>query len=353
MQTIRNLSTQTFWSITNNLQFFIHKNYIISISKGKNEVVFFNIKTFKKEFVLKPEIHEINFEHEQWKLIYTKEKQLFLIGYEHEYENELMDNKNKHKKLDIYLLKIEQKECVKKNSFIYYKFKDDEKEDKLYIMRDNEMLIYDLNKGTYNIKNLGFIEKFETPYWMNLYITSDYIIYCSFNMCTRWVFAFFYEVIDKNLDSGKECFCMELCGYDDQNDEYKYASNHHIQLSDNLFTVGSEIYNQQRILYFAEIKPKENFKPLEEDESIYFKENEIALKETGKINIFPINQEKCGIVCENKSYYIFNLLKMEINLKIEFDFKEKIVLLKFSDNNNKYKLYLTDKANKKLLYISS
>ena len=119
MQTIRNLSTQTLLSITNNLQVMIHKKYIISISKGKNEVIFFNIKTFKKEFVLKPEIQEKNFEHGKWKLIYTKEKQLFLIGYEHEYENDLNDNKNQNKKLDIYLLKIEQKECVKKNSFIY------------------------------------------------------------------------------------------------------------------------------------------------------------------------------------------------------------------------------------------
>ena len=101
-------------------------------------------------------------------------------------------------------------------------------------------------------------------------------------------------------------------------------------------------------------KTKENFEPLEEDESIYFNENEIILiNEIGNINIFLINKEKCGIVCGYKNYYICNLINMEINLKIELNIKEKLFLLQFIDDNNKYKAYLTDESNKKLLYISS
>ena len=44
---------------------------------------------------------------------------------------------------------------------------------------------------------------------------------------------------------------------------------------------------------------------------------------------------------------------MEINLKIELNIKEKFFLLKLIDDDNKYKIYLTDETNKKLLYISS
>ena len=47
-----------------------------------------------------------------------------------------------------------------------------------------------------------------------------------------------------------------------------------------------------------------------------------------------------------KNYYICNLINMEINLKIELNIKEKLFLLKFIDDNNKYKVYLTDESKK-------
>jgi len=355
METKSNLRCITRFENSINMQFFIYRNYLISIPKGKNKVDFFDIKTFRRKFYLKRKRHEKNFYHEQWKLIYTKKHKLFLIGCEHEYENELYDNKNKNKKLDIYLLKIGQRKCVKINSFNYYKFKEDENEDKLYIIRDNNMLIYDLNNGICTIKNNQFKKEDINLYWMNLFITKDYIMYIYFNMITRWVFTFFCEIKDKNLESGKECFYTDTnCLFDDEDNNYKYARNHLVQISDNLFSISSEVYNQSRIVYFAEIKPKENFEPLEEDESIYFNEKEInIMNETGDINIFAINEEKCGIVCGYKNYYICNLINMEINLKIELNIKEKLFLLKFFDEDNKYKFYLTDETNKKLFFISS
>ena len=70
METISNLRANSCFNHSNNMQFFIYKNYIISISKGKNKVDFFDIKTFRRKFYLKPKRHEKNFDHEQWKLIY-------------------------------------------------------------------------------------------------------------------------------------------------------------------------------------------------------------------------------------------------------------------------------------------
>jgi len=219
------------------------------------------------------------------------------------------------------------------------------------------MLIYDLNIDIYNVKNCEFENENSNLYWMNLFITSNYIMYIYFDMIIKWSFVFFYKIKDKNLDSGKIWYYKGMnCMYDAYiDDDYKYAKNHLVQISDNLFTVGSEINNQSRIIYFAEIKTKENFEPLEEDESIFLHENEIILiNEMGDINIFPINKKKCGIVCGYKNYYICNLINMEISLKIELNIKEKLFLLKFMDeNHNKYKFYLTDEDNKKLLYISS
>ena len=133
MKTSNNLHIKTIFNISSNIQFLIHKNYLLSICNEKNRVDFYDMKTFKRKFYLKRKRHEKNFNHEKWKLLYTKEHKLYLIGYEHEYETELKENNNNNKNLDIHLLKIGQRKCIKKNSFKYYKFKEDEKEDKFYI----------------------------------------------------------------------------------------------------------------------------------------------------------------------------------------------------------------------------
>lgn len=170
------------------------------------------------------------------------------------------------------------------------------------------MIIYDLNIVIYNVKNCEFVNENSNFYWMNLFITNDYIIFIYFNMIIKWSFVFFYEIKDKNLDSGKIWYYKGMnCMYDAySDDDYKYARNHLVQISDNLFTVVSEINNQSRIIYFAEIKTKENFEPLDEDESLYCHEIEIILiNEMGDINIFPINKENCRIVCGYKNYIIY------------------------------------------------
>ena len=64
------------------------------------------------------------------------------------------------------------------------------------------MIIYDLNIDIYNVKNCEFENGNSYFYWMNLFITSNYIMYICFNMIIKWSFVFFYEIKDKNLDSG-------------------------------------------------------------------------------------------------------------------------------------------------------
>ena len=215
------------------------------------------------------------------------------------------------------------------------------------------MIIYDLNINTYNTKLYEFSLKCNF-YWGNLYITNDYIIFIYFCMVIKWFFSFFFQVKEKNLENNKiRSFCPFYL-YDIGN-EYNSARNHLVQISDNIFSVYSELDNNSRLITFAEIKIEENGEFLndEKNNNIFFNEKEIAINELGDMNIYPIDNKKCGIVFDSKNYYIFNLINMEINLKIELNINGKLYLLKLSDDKDKYKIYLTDDKNKKLIYISS
>ena len=343
MKTINNLQIKTKVNIPYNMQYYFHKNYILTISNEKNKIDFYEIKKYKKIFSL-----DKNFSHEKYKYLSTKENKLFLIGYENDYINELSDNNKKNKHLDIYLLKLEQKEIEKVASFQYFKFKEDEIEDKLYIVGDKTIIIYDLNTGTSNKKNSPFNIEF-CIYWSELFITDKYMIFIYFNMVTRRVFSFFYDVINKNLDDSKECFFSPYYVYD-EDAHYRSARNDCVQISNNYFSIYSEIHNQSRIISFAEIELKEGLK---EYETAFTREKEITINELGDMKIYPINEEKCGIVFDYKNYYLCDLSKMEITLKIELNINEKLFLFKFEDDNkDRYKLYLTDENHKKLLYIS-
>ena len=51
METINNLRANSCFNNSNNMIFFIFKNYIISISKGKNKVDFLILKHLKESFI--------------------------------------------------------------------------------------------------------------------------------------------------------------------------------------------------------------------------------------------------------------------------------------------------------------
>ena len=101
-------------NIAKNMEFLLYKKYIISISLEGNKVDFYDMRTFKRKFYLKRKRHENNFYHEKWKLFFTKDHKVFLLGYQNEPEDGFFDE-NTDKILDIYLLKIGQRKCVKKN----------------------------------------------------------------------------------------------------------------------------------------------------------------------------------------------------------------------------------------------
>ena len=71
------------------------------------------------------------------------------MGYEKYKEEEYYEKEaDDDKKLDIYLLKIGQRKCAKKASFNYFKLREDEKDDKLYIIKEYTIIQYDFLNGT-------------------------------------------------------------------------------------------------------------------------------------------------------------------------------------------------------------
>ena len=143
------LQIRAKFNIATNMEFLLYKKYIISVSNEGNRVNFYDMRTFKRKFYLKRKRHENNFYHEKWKLFLTKDHKVFLLGYQNEPEDFFSDE-NTDKKLDIYLLKIGQRKCVKKESFTYYKFIEDAKDDKLYILTDLGIFQYDFITGISN-----------------------------------------------------------------------------------------------------------------------------------------------------------------------------------------------------------
>ena len=329
------------------MQFLTYKNYILSISYERNTVDFYDIKTFKRKFYLKRKRHEKNFYHEKWKLIQTKAHKVFLLGYKNDPENELFYHEVENSKLDIYLLKIGQRKCIKKASFIYYKFKEDEKEDKLYILTDFTIFQYDFLTGTSNelciSKHLPFCNN-----WVKFFIINNYFVIVFLREVSKWIFLEYCEIIDKNSHSNI-LLCISSDYYYDM-DNYYESQNSFVQTSDKFFSIYSEETSQMTNIVFAEFEINEkifqqkNYLPLSN-------KKEIKIKETGKMDIYPINTKNCGISFNYSNYYIFKLPDMEIIIKIDIVFKDKLFLLKFiDDGNDKYRLYLSDQNN--LLYIA-
>ena len=187
------------------MQFLTYKNYILSVFYEGNTVDFYNMKNFKKEFYLKRNRHENNFYHEKWKLFLTKNHKAFLLGYKDEPEEAYNDN-DINKKLDIYLLKIGQRKCFKRAAFTYYKFTEDRKYDKLYILTDNTIIQYDFITGTSNEKNIS-IKIPELSRWSKFFLIGNYFLIVCLREVSKWIFLEYCNIIDKDLEHKKEFFC--------------------------------------------------------------------------------------------------------------------------------------------------
>ena len=107
------------------------------------ELNFYNIKTFKKEFTIKNEVEKLP-SHSYFKLFYSKGKTMYLLGYtEHVFNNVF----KYPSKLVIFELIIKEKKIIKKAVFTnYVNFIDDLKDDKIYLLSSNKIMVYDFSK---------------------------------------------------------------------------------------------------------------------------------------------------------------------------------------------------------------
>ena len=347
MKTINELQIKTKLDISTNLQFLIFKNYLLSISYEKNTIDFYDMKTFIKKFYIKPEGYKNIFYNEEWMLFYTKKHKLFLLQYENEMIYESNINEKPKNELNIYSLEIDNRKCIKKKSFIYYQFIQDKNDDKLYIITNKSIIKYDFITGSSTEKNITN-ENFTKGSSSKLFFVDNCFVSFYIQLVSDWTFLLLLDIEDKNLEYSKKYLSVPSVCFN----EGDVTMDNCVQITNNLFTVFSGENNQTTEVKFAELRIEEKLlkeNNLEKDKLFNIKE--INIKETGKMNIYPINNEKCGFVFNNKKYYICNLSKMEIYLKIELDINDKLLLLKFVDSNGKYKLYLNNKG--KLLFISS
>ena len=185
MQITKKLQIKSKFSISKNIQFLIHHNYIISLPYGRNTIDFYNIKTFRRKFFLKPEIKMDHINHGKWDLIYTKQKKLFLFGKADHFDN-----------LDIYLLDIDKRKYVKKASFYYsHSFIEDKNNSKLYILSERELIVYDFNKEISNKKKLILTPNY---FWKSFFI-DNYLLLFSINTLNKDIYSLSCDIIDKNL----------------------------------------------------------------------------------------------------------------------------------------------------------
>ena len=123
MKKDKSLHIQTKLTIKNNSQFLFFQNYIISVIY--NQLQFYNIKSFKREFILKP-IKKCDLcDYDNFKLLYTENKNLYLLAYEH-YEHSF------NSKLGIFKLKIKER-AIEKIAYFTGAIFFDLKNNKVYI----------------------------------------------------------------------------------------------------------------------------------------------------------------------------------------------------------------------------
>ncbi len=288
------------------------------------------------------------------------------MGYEKYKEEEYYEKEaDDDKKLDIYLLKIGQRKCAKKASFNYFKFREDEKDDKLYIIKEYTIIQYDFISGTSNEKSYPIhlhLPTFPCDFrWVKFFLVNNNFVLFYVYEVNKWIFQLVCNIMDKNLETGIDMLSISTY-YNHYYDLDSIFSSRDslVKISDNFFSLISEEKDKTTKIYFAELKMddkiyNEEYDFFEDNDNlvdlILFNKKEINIKETGEKKIYPINKEKFGIVFNYRNYYICNISKMEIILKIDLNINEKLFLLKFKDDNNgKYKLYLNDKNN---LYYTS
>ena len=389
-------------------QWLCYKNYIISIkllictegpinlNNNNLEIDFYDNKTFKRVLTLKNEKKEFPIEvkenkisennkiiyYDNFKLFHSNQK-LYLFGYTEHIFNCVL---SKPSALGIFELNIEDKKLEKKISFFdYINFIDNEKDNKIYFLLNDGIMIYDLS--TNNRNKIGF--NYPGAY-KKLILVDDYILVLSMDIfVSKYNHQLYASIFDKNLRPLRIYNnTIVLSNYF----EYNYnTTDYFTPISENLFLLET-YYNNINIGEFR-IKGKEkllesckeieaeygsieyefntnfgnsNIKLLNDkinngDEELIdyiYKKHELSIKEEEKKNHYPyynfsvLNNDLLGIV--GKNIYIYNIssLKPIIKLELPFNaFEQKLSIIKYQEENEKYKLYLGN--NKRMILLCS
>lgn len=345
MKKEKKLQIQTILKIRDNSQFLFFENYIISIMniQYNNQLHFYNIKNFKREFALKDKRNDIflnNFQN--FKLFYAKNKDLYLIAYTFN--------------LAIFKLKIKERKIEKIAFFNCYSFFEDLKNYKLYINNNNSIIVYDILTNTSIQKNLKEIANISDK----ILLIDNYIFIISFQQVYKWTFMFYCTILDKNMDK----FCLKSIFPDIYFDleDLPALNETFIPISDNYFYINFQIDQNITLVNIAEIsiKGKENLIKLGEknDKKLedigVVKRHKIEIKDMGDLTFYPFNNEKFGINIANRNIYEFKIKGMEliaVYILNSYVLNEKLLLINSKEEKEKLKLYLGNK--KKMLVFSS
>ena len=361
MKKEKKIEIQTVIRIKDNLQFLLFNNYIISVIKTLNkeyEFHFYNKSNFKKKFILKidKDEKEEDSNYEIFKLIHTKNKKIYLIGYQ---IFTAMYDGYKEKKLGLFKFEISRKKIEKIATYIYEDFYLDLKEDKIYISDDYSIITYDLLKDISSKKEIEYRSNSCYLHWEKIFLIDNYFMFISFREMAQYMFFLFGYIYDKNF---------EPLDKDLNNTGLKYIfpewfefRDYFFQISDNYFLVNSFKFEQKIEIDIAEVRIKGNenlIKSLNEEvedlEKInVFKRHTIEIDEVGELTLYPIDNERFGINISNRNIYIYKMNGLELIWKFNLNFNnnEKILLIAAKEKNEKYKLVLGNKNS--ILFLSS
>ena len=380
-------------------QWLYYKNYIFSVNCIKNNLVIdlYETQKFKRVLTLKydeeknPALKTQNnidenthlSRYDNFKLFHSNQK-LYLFGYtEHIFDCVL----SKPTELGIFEMNIEDKTLDKKRTFInYINFIDNEKDNKIFFLLNDGIMIYDFSTNNQN----RIVFKYPGPY-KKLILVEDYIVILSMDIFLyKSNHKLFISIFDKNLQSLRP-YNNNIIVLDNYF-EYEYNTiDYFIPISERLFLLetGSNNINigefgikgRENLLKSCKEKEGDNgeieyeFNNHNEDGHIpllndkinigtedlidyVFKKHEICIKEEVKNNYpyfqcYFLNNDVLGIV--GKDVYIYNIssLKPIIKLKLPFNaFEQHLSIIKYQEENDTYKLYLGNK-NGMILLTSS
>ena len=287
-------------------------------------------------------------------------------------------------------MNINEKKLEKKISFFdYVNFIDNEKDNKIYFLLNEGIMIYELS--TNNKVEI----KFNYPgAYKKLILVDDYILILSMDIfLSKYNHKLYASIFDKNLRPLRinDNNTIILSNYF----EYNYnTKDYFTPVSENLFLLETDnnninigefrIKGKEKLLRsckeikveyeeieFEEYEFNSNYEEgktkllndniNEGDEELIdyiYKQHKLSIKEEEKLNRYPyynfsvLNNDLLGIV--GKNVYIYNISSLTPIIKLELPFnafEQKLSIIKYQEENDKYKLYLGN--NKRMILLSS